>query len=69
MEIDIKYEGNKLNDFQIFTAINAMIYARKWGKTDPVIHEICQSVISKINVYPENLQEKFKKMYKKLYVF
>ena len=66
---EILYEGNKLNDFQIFTAINAMIYARKWGKTDPVIHEICQSVISKINVYPENLQEKFKKIYKKLYVF
>jgi hypothetical protein len=34
-----------------------------------VVHEIYQSVISKIHVYPENLQEKFKKMYKKLYVF
>ena len=31
---------------------------RKWGKTDPVVHEIYQSVISKIHVYPENLQEK-----------
>lgn len=63
---EIFYRGEILKDFKILSAINILKYCLKWKIKDEKITTVCNEVLKRMDFYPTDLQNEFKKMYKKL---
>lgn len=63
----VLYEGKQLDDFQIQSAINAMKFAKKWNQFSPTLHLICQQVLEKITIYPQQLVREFMTLYRQIF--
>lgn len=67
-EREVYFKNKPMKDFQILCAINVLKYSIKWKKFDPIVDQICKETMSKIDNYPIELQNKFKKLIRNYFI-